>query len=65
MASTIENITAKVDALTSKVDALAAKDASRKQELAARSTAFEERLAELEFQHRFAQTSQMMGKMDF
>ncbi|CAJ0551029.1 Ff.00g109590.m01.CDS01 [Fusarium sp. VM40] len=79
MASTIENLTAKVDALTTKVDvldakvdtldtkvdALAAKDASREQQLAAWTTAFDERLARLEFQHKFAETSQMLGRMDF
>ncbi|SPJ85214.1 uncharacterized protein FTOL_10994 [Fusarium torulosum] len=51
MAAMIENLTAKI--------------ASLEQQLAAQSTAFEKRLAQLEFHHKFAETNQMMGNMDF
>ncbi|KAI6776311.1 hypothetical protein HG530_000256 [Fusarium avenaceum] len=61
----VDALDTKVDALDTKVDALAAKDASREQQLAAWTTAFDERLARLEFQHKFAETSQMLGRMDF
>jgi hypothetical protein len=56
---------AKIETFTAKTEALAAKNASLEQQLAAQSTAFEKRLAQLEFHHKFAETNQMMGNMDF
>lgn len=47
------------------IENLTAKTASLEQQLAAQSTAFEKRLAQLEFHHKFAETNQMMGNMDF
>jgi hypothetical protein len=47
------------------VETLTAKNASLEQQLTAQSTAFEKRLVQLEFHHKFAETNQMMGSMDF
>ncbi|KAM0199431.1 hypothetical protein ACHAPA_005042 [Fusarium lateritium] len=60
-----EALTTKTEALTTKTEALDAKDASLEQQLAAQSAAFEARLSKLEFHHKFSETNQMMGNMDF
>ncbi|KAM0291992.1 hypothetical protein ACHAO9_003555 [Fusarium lateritium] len=59
-----DKMAAMIETLTTKAEALAAKDASLEQQLAAQSAAFEARLAQLEYHHKFSETNQMMGNMD-